>query len=84
MKFHCSPMGLLMIFGTKDYYFTTHATKGVLTGNVCFLLSQIKEAWNFLCMVFKPVELNLVDRFLIYAMVHKLSSVEHDTWIFLV
>ena len=27
------------IFGTKDYYFTTHATKRVLTENECFPLS---------------------------------------------
>ena len=32
--------------------------------------------------LFKSVELNLVDRFLIYAMVHKLSSVEHEVGIF--
>ena len=29
-------------------------------------------------MVFKPVELDLADRLLTYAMVHMLSSVEHD------
>ena len=35
-------------------------------------------------VVFKPVELNLVHRFVIFAMVHKPSSVKHDIWIFLV
>ena len=34
-------------------------------------------------MVFKPVELNIVDRVLIYAMIHKLPSVENDISVFL-
>ena len=33
-------MGLLRIFGTKCYYFTTHATKQALTEDEYFLLSE--------------------------------------------
>ena len=51
--------------------------------NVFFYLNA-EKAENFSHVVFKPVELNLADKFLIYAMVHKLSSVEPDIWFFLV
>ena len=45
--------------------------------NVFFYL-KAEKVENFFYLLFRSVELNLADRFLIYAMVHKLSSVEHD------
>ena len=35
-------LAVLKIFVTKDYYFTTDATKQVLTQNECFLSSEKK------------------------------------------
>ena len=35
-------------------------------------------------MLFRSVEFNLVDRFLIYGMAHRLSFAKHDIRIFLV
>ena len=43
-----------------------------------FLYLRAEKAENLSMMVFRSVELNLVDRFLVYVMVHKLSPVEHD------
>ena len=63
--------GVLKKFGTKDYYFMTHATKQVLTYKEMFSFTLAREGCKFLQMLFRSVKLNLVHRFLIYAMVHK-------------
>ena len=56
---------LWLIFSTRNYFFVTHATKWVLTWNECFLVSWSRRDRNFLQLIFRSLEFNSVDRFLI-------------------